>query len=194
MSESSVGGSCKPDTEQNTNIELLKTRRPRLGTGGHKLLSATTLPTVWPSVRAPITRSESAMKTIGQSISMTELSGVMEEADRDSADALERAASRIAQQLQVCLQNMRISFSNSFQRGRIAPTFVMENMSTLSLQKTHSCQFPDQLDKIEQLKIRISRKKAAIDARLKSAVSSQLDDIASCLDQLRRCVCVCVCV
>ena len=49
-------------------------------------------------------------------------------------------------------------------------------------------QFPDQLEKIEQLKMRISRKKATIDARLKSSVQSQLDDVASCLDQLRRSV------
>lgn len=36
---------------------------------------------------------------------------------------------------------------------------------------------PEQLERVEQLRLRTSKKKAAVDARLKTAVSNQLDDV-----------------
>ncbi|XP_067934820.1 exocyst complex component 3-like [Watersipora subatra] len=49
-------------------------------------------------------------------------------------------------------------------------------------------QRPDQLERVEQLKKRYIRKKAAADAHLKNAVQSQLDGVKTGLNQLRSCL------
>lgn len=49
-------------------------------------------------------------------------------------------------------------------------------------------QRPDQLERVEQLKKKYLRKKAAADAHLKNAVQSQLDGVKTGLSQLRSCL------
>ncbi|XP_065658404.1 exocyst complex component 3-like [Hydra vulgaris] len=45
---------------------------------------------------------------------------------------------------------------------------------------------PDQLDKVEQIRRKIMRNKAAVDSRLKTAVQSQIDSIRSGLNELKK--------
>ena len=43
---------------------------------------------------------------------------------------------------------------------------------------------PDQLDKVDQIRRKVMRNKAAVDSRLKTAVQSQIDGIRSGLQEL----------
>lgn len=47
-------------------------------------------------------------------------------------------------------------------------------------------QYPENLEKVEQYRLRTYRKKASIDARLKSTVQSQLDDVRQGLSLLKK--------
>jgi exocyst complex component 3 len=49
-------------------------------------------------------------------------------------------------------------------------------------------QYPEELEKVEQLKLRIHRKKESMETSLKTSVQSQLEDIETGLDLLRRSV------
>ena len=74
-------------------------------------------------------------------------------------------------------------FANALDRASLRVSQLLVVCSMFALAKR---QMPDQLDKVDQHRLRIMRKKATIDARLKNSVQSQLDDITSGLSLLQK--------
>ena len=103
----------------------------------------------------------------------------MADDDGEFAAAIERASLRVSQLLQVkkkkCVFVPRKKERKERKKKKKTANF------------THCpLQFPEHLDKIDQHRIRLLRKKATVDARLKSSVQSQLDDTTNGLELLRK--------